>query len=191
MNNYAMPDMPADVPSNKHDEYSKNYQTITKGTNRLFLFAGDQKIEHLQKDFIGPAIDPAAINPEYLFAIASQAPIGVFATHLGLIARYGNKYPAINYLVKLNSKTDCVKTDQKDPLSTTLWSVDDVVQFKKQSGLPIHGIGYTVYVGSEFEHIMLAEAAQAVYQAHSYGLVSVLWMYPGEKPYLMKKMVCL
>ena len=40
------------------------------------------------------------------------------------------------------------------------------------------GIGYTVYLGSEFEHLMLREAAQAIIKAHHHGLICVLWIYP-------------
>ena len=48
----------------------------------------------------------------------------------------------------------------------------------RKRGLNILGVGYTVYSGSEFEGQMLHEAAQAVFQAHQHGLLSVLWMYP-------------
>jgi fructose-bisphosphate aldolase/6-deoxy-5-ketofructose 1-phosphate synthase len=82
------------------------------------------------------------------------------------------------FCYKLNSKTNLVKTAQKDPLSPTLATVDDVVALKESSGLDIKGIGYTIYLGSEYEHIMLAEASKAVFQAHQNGLISVLWIYP-------------
>jgi fructose-bisphosphate aldolase/6-deoxy-5-ketofructose 1-phosphate synthase len=170
--------IPLDVPRQRRAAFEKNFRTITHDTGRLMLFAGDQKVEHLNDDFSGPGIHPDDSNPEHLFRIASTANIGVFATQLGLIARYGNDYPAIPYLVKLNSKTNLVAPKQRDPLSTAWYSVPDVVAFKKQSGLSIHGIGYTVYPGSGYEVGMLHEAAQIVMQAHEHGLVTVLWMYP-------------
>jgi fructose-bisphosphate aldolase/6-deoxy-5-ketofructose 1-phosphate synthase len=80
-----------------------------------------------------------------------------------------------------HSKTNLVKTAQKDPLSPTLSTVDDVTDFKESSGLNILGIGYTVYLGSEYEHIMLSEAAKAVFKAQQNGLISVLWVYPRGK----------
>jgi len=73
------------------------------------LFAGDQKIEHLNDDFYGPGISPEDNDPEHLFRIASSAEIGCFATQMGLLARYGEDYPRVKYLVKLNSKTNVVK----------------------------------------------------------------------------------
>jgi DhnA family fructose-bisphosphate aldolase class Ia len=174
-------EIPADIPAQQEQEYYDNYAAITQNTGKLMLFAGDQKIEHLDADFYGPTIDKEANDPEQLFKIASQGRIGAFATHLGLIARYGKSYKNINYIVKLNGKTNLVPTEQRDPFSKKLWCVDDVVTFKKNSKLPIRGIGYTIYLGSEFEAEMLHQAAQAVWQAHQHGLVTILWMYPRGK----------
>jgi fructose-bisphosphate aldolase/6-deoxy-5-ketofructose 1-phosphate synthase len=170
--------IPGDVPNGSINEFVNNYDLVTHGSGRLMLFAGDQKIEHLNDDFYGEGIHEDDNEPEHLFKIADAAEIGLLATQLGLISMYGGDYPEIPYLVKLNSKTHLVKTAQRDPISPTLMDVEQVVQFKKDSGLEIVGIGYTIYLGSEFEHIMLREAAQAVNKAHQSGLISVLWIYP-------------
>lgn len=175
--------IPADIPENKKALFLENLEVITRNKNRLFIFAADQKIEHLNKDFHGNNIHPDAADPEHLFRIAQEGNIGAFATQFGLIERYGRAYPTINYIVKLNSKTNLIKPKncndhQVDPLSKELWSVHDVVALKSSSHLPIRGIGYTIYLGSEFEQEMLTEAAQAVHQAHQEGLVAILWIYP-------------
>src|SRR5579864_9387764 len=94
--------IPADVPKSAHQTYLAHYAAITKNTGNLFLFAADQKIEHLNTDFYGNTIHPDANSPEHLFKIASQGSIGAFATHIGLIARYGRQYPKIHYIAKLN-----------------------------------------------------------------------------------------
>lgn len=173
--------VPLDVPPERRDDYVDNYLKITKETGRLMLFAGDQKVEHLNKDFYGPEISPDDGDPEHLFRIAKKGRIGVFATQLGLIARYGMDYPDLHYLVKLNSKTDLVKTDQMDPTSRQWVEVDQVADFADDSGLDVLGVGYTIYLGSEREAEMLREAAQIVYRAHRQGLVTVLWIYPRGK----------
>ena len=95
--------VPADVPEEQKAEYIKNFLIATKYTGKLMLFAGDQKIEHMNDDFYGSTdidgkqqiipLDDA--NPDHLFKIANQATIGVFASQFGLIARYGNSYPKI------------------------------------------------------------------------------------------------
>lgn len=173
--------VPSDVPKEKKSEFEKNIRLATHDTGRLMLFAGDQKVEHMNDDFYGEGISPDDADPEHMFKIASKGRIGVFATQLGLVARYGNDYKSIPYLVKLNSKTDLVKKDVSDPRSFSWYDVNEVVQFKKTSGLNIVGVGYTVYSGSQFEGNMLHEAAQAVFKAHQNGLLSVLWMYPRGK----------
>lgn len=173
--------IPADVPAHAEKEYVKNYTAITHGTQNLMLFACDQKMEHLNKDFYGEGIHPDAMQPEHLFTIASKGSIGAFASHVGLISRYAKRYPGINYIAKLNGKTDLVPTKQHDPLSQELWSVDDVIDLKEHSKLNICGVGYTIYIGSEYESTMLAQAAQIITRAHAHGLVTILWIYPRGK----------
>ena len=173
--------VPLDLPKAARENYIKNYLAITQRSGRLMLFAGDQKVEHLNNDFYGQGIHPDDSDPEHLFRIASQANIGVFATQLGLIARYGNSYADVPYLVKLNSKTNLVKTSQSDPFSNQWLDVQQVVDFRDNSGLKILAVGYTVYLGSEFESEMLRQAARIVSNAHQHGLISVLWIYPRGK----------
>jgi class I fructose-bisphosphate aldolase/fructose-bisphosphate aldolase/6-deoxy-5-ketofructose 1-phosphate synthase len=173
--------LPADVPAGKRKEFLNTLEEVTNSTGRLMLFAGDQKVEHLNNDFFGEGIPKDDNDPEHLFKIANSAKISVFATQFGLISRYGLDYPDIPYLVKLNSKTNIIPYDAKDPYSEQWLSVEDVIEFKKYSGLNIKGVGYTVYLGSEHEHSMLKEAANIVHQAHKAGMLAVLWMYPKGK----------
>jgi len=173
--------VPLDVPGGVRQIYVENYLSITKGSGRLMLFAGDQKVEHLNNDFCGEGIHSDDADPEHLFMIADQSKIGVFATQLGLISRYGMDYRHVPYLVKLNSKTNLVKTSQSDPFSNRWFDVQDVVDFRDNSGLNIRAVGYTIYLGSEYEADMLHQASQIVYDAHQYGLITVLWIYPRGK----------
>jgi len=173
--------IPLDVPDEAREEYRRNYTEMTRGSGRLMLFAGDQKMEHLNNDFYGEGVSLDDAEPEHLFRIASESNIGVFATQLGLAARYGKDYADVPYLIKLNSKSNLVKTKQMDPFSNQLIEVGQVVEFKRNTGLKISAVGFTVYLGSEFEAQMLHQAAQIVYEAHRNGLVTVLWIYPRGK----------
>jgi fructose-bisphosphate aldolase/6-deoxy-5-ketofructose 1-phosphate synthase len=170
--------VPLDVPEEARSRYEANYREMTCDRGRLMLFAGDQKIEHLNDDFFGEGIAVDDGDPEHLFRIASSGKIGVFATQMGLIARYGMDYPDVPYLVKLNSKTNLLKSAQADPFSNQLTGVDQVLELRANSGLRVMGVGYTVYLGSEYEDEMLFQAAQVIYDAHKNGLVAVLWVYP-------------
>ncbi len=173
--------VPLDVPRVMRETYIDNYMAITRSSGRLMLFAGDQKLEHLNNDFYGEGIHPDDNSPEHLFKIADQSKIGVFASQLGLIARYGMDYPNVPYLIKVNSKTDLVPTAQDDPVSLQWFDMEQIMDFKENSGLNILGVGFTVYLGSEYETDLLLQAAQLVYNAHLNGLVTVLWMYPRGK----------
>jgi DhnA family fructose-bisphosphate aldolase class Ia len=181
MNNQQPIVVPADVPEKKHDVFIKNYANITRNTGRLFLFSCDQRIEHLNNDFYGPEISPQALHPEHVFRIAAGGNVGAMATHLGLIARYAKQYPDINYIVKLNGTTHLIPSEQQDPISRLLWTVDDVIHFKNNNKLMIPGIGITVYLGSEYESEHLAQASQVITQAHAEGLITIVWMYPRGK----------
>jgi len=86
--------VPLDVPRTMRDAYIDNYMALTRSSGRLMLFAGDQKVEHLNDDFYGGGIHADDNTPEHLFRIADQSKIGVFAAQLGLIARYACPIPA-------------------------------------------------------------------------------------------------
>jgi fructose-bisphosphate aldolase/6-deoxy-5-ketofructose 1-phosphate synthase len=185
--------VPANVPEAMRATYLRNMQRLTHGTGRLMLFAGDQKVEHLNEDFYpfkpDDDITPEDNNPRHLFEIARGAgtSIGCLATQYGLISVYGPQYPELPYLVKLNSKTHLVTVDQADPISTSLVTVDHVVRLREMSGLNIVGVGYTIYLGSEFEHVMLAEAGRLAADAHAAGLPVIFWIYPRGKSLIQKQ----
>ena len=65
--------IPGDVPNGSINEYFINYDVATQGSGRLMLFAGDQKIEHLNGDFYGEGIAEDDNEPEHLFKIADAA----------------------------------------------------------------------------------------------------------------------
>lgn len=178
--------IPVDVMPEAREIYVENYLAATQNTGRLMLFACDQKFEHLNDDFFGEGIDPADNNPEHLFRIASDGVIGVMAAQRGLIARYAADYPDINYLVKMNSKTHLIKTAQDDPYSPQLTSLDAVLAMR-EAGVNIVGLGYTIYLGSEYESTMLAEAGELIAEAHAQGLIVVLWIYPRGKAVVDEK----
>ena len=176
--------VPADVPASARETYVDNYMKATHGTGRLMLFACDQKIEHLNDDFYGEGIALEDAEPEHLFRIGDQGVCGVLAGQRGLIAQYAADYPDINYLVKINSKTHLVKTSasdpakhQDDPYSPQLYDIQTVLDLR-DNGVNVVGVGYTIYLGSEYESQMMAEAGQLIADAHSVGLLVVLWIYP-------------
>ncbi|MFN8558437.1 MAG: aldolase [Dehalococcoidia bacterium] len=184
--------VPANVPEAVRATYLRNMQRLTHGTGRIMLFAGDQKVEHLNEDFFpfkaGENIAPEDNNPRHLLNIARGAgtSIGCLATQYGMISTYGAEFPEVPYVVKMNSKTHLINLSQGDPLSTSWVTLEQVVRLREMSGLNIVGVGYTIYLGSEFENVMLAEAGRLVADAHAAGLPVIYWIYPRGKS-LMKK----
>lgn len=178
--------VPMDVPAESKETYVSNYLKATRETGRLMLFACDQKVEHMNKDFYGEGIDIADCEPEHLFQIGANGVIGVLAGQRGLVARYAADYPELNYLIKMNSKTNLVKTSQEDPYSPQLTDLEAVLQLR-ENGVNVVGLGYTIYLGSEYEATMMAEAGQLIAQAHECGLLVVLWIYPRGKAVTAEK----
>ncbi|WP_248886018.1 aldolase [Acidithiobacillus acidisediminis] len=177
----AQRNAPLGISKTAASRWQENYERMTQGSGHLFLMAGDQKVEHLNDDFVGGQVDAADADPEHLFRIASRAPVGCFATQLGLISQYGRDYPEIPYLLKLNSKTHLLPGAEHDPRSRQWQSMAQVAEFLEHAEVPVVGVGYTIYPGSEFEAEMMTEAAQLIHDAHQLGLVTVIWAYPRGK----------
>lgn len=166
---------PADVPQSKRSTYRANWQLVTKKTGRLLLLAGDQRLEHLNGDFFGPGIDLADNDPEHFFQIAERSAMGAIAVHYGLASWYGAQYRRPAYVIKLNGKSNLLSGD---PISYCLAGVGQSIDLAKKAGFRLAGVGYTIYLGSQYEGRMLAEAAEIIRQAHSHGLLAILWVYP-------------
>src|SRR6266581_2972538 len=115
------------------------------------LLAYDQGFEH------GPSADfnDKNIDPNYILDIAEKYDTG--------------KIPLI---VKLNGKTSLPKGE---PVSTQVCSVEEAVS------LGAKGVGYTIYLGSAHESLMLQEFGEIQEEAHDDGIPAIAWIYPrGE-----------
>lgn len=173
--------VPLTVPKDKKDLYLSNFSKITNGSGRLFLFAADHKIEHLNKDFwdLNVACEKSCPDvPLHLFQIADQANCGAFCVQLGMISRMAAEFPKINYLIKINSKTDINHAQTAEPMSRALCQVADVVRLRDEHGINVCGVGYTIYLGSTHESEMLAEGSRIILDAQREGFITVLWIYP-------------
>jgi len=130
------------------------------------LLAYDQGFEHgTSSDFNDKNIDPA-----YIMDIAEKGDFTGVVLHKGLAEKYYNgKVPLI---VKLNGKTSLPKGE---PVSTMVCSVEEAIR------LGAKGVGYTIYLGSANESVMLEEFGEIQEEAHEEGLPAIAWIYPrGE-----------
>ncbi len=133
---------------------------ITTNGKALFL-AYDQGMEHGPADFDGENIDPS-----YILKIGVEGGFNAIIFQKGVAEKYQTSMPLI---IKLNGKTSLV--EGQDPYSPLLCSVSEAIS------LGALGVGYTIYVGSEFESKMTSEFAQVVREAHEKNIPAIGWMY--------------
>lgn len=138
---------------------------ILKDGKALYL-AYDQGLEH------GPSSDFNIdnVDPDYILKLAEKGKATAVVLHHGLAEKYYQNYRKTTPLIlKLNGKT---KIPRIDPISSQLCSV------KRAIKLGASAVGYTIFVGSPYEHYMLSEFSKIVEEAHDNGLPVVAWMYP-------------
>jgi class I fructose-bisphosphate aldolase len=144
---------------------SVDLSKITKDGKALLL-AYDQGMEHGPTDFNDENVDPQKI-----LEIAESGFFTGVIFQKGIAEKYyspqTNKVPLI---VKLNGKTNLVKDE--DPYSPQVCSVEEAI------GLGASAVGYTIYVGSEFESKMVEEFGRIEQEAEEAGIPVIAWMYP-------------
>lgn len=130
------------------------------------LLAYDQGLEH------GPSKDfnEKCVNPANILEIADKGTFTGIIFQKGVAEKYyDGKVPLI---VKVNGKTSLPKGE---PLATQNCSV------KHAKAIGAKAVGYTIYLGSAHENVMLHEFGQIQEEAHELGLAAIAWVYPrGE-----------
>lgn len=143
-------------------------EKITKNGKALFL-AYDHGMEHGTADF-----DEETIDPEKILKIADSGFYTGLILQKGVAEKYYDKDKyKVPLIVKLNGKTNLLTG--VDPYSPQVCSV------KEALSLGASAVGYTVYVGSEFEARMIAEFAEIEEEAQKNNLPLIGWMYPRGK----------
>lgn len=134
---------------------------------KILLLAYDQGLEHGPTDF-----NEHNADPNFILELAVKSGCSGVVFQKGIADKYykGSIYQDTMPLVlKLNGKTNLVK--DQDPYSPLLCTVDEAVS------LGAKAVGYTIYVGSEFESKMTAEFSEVVRDAHAKSMPVVVWMY--------------
>ncbi|MDG6909611.1 MAG: aldolase [Nitrososphaerota archaeon] len=127
------------------------------------LLAYDQGLEHgPSADFNEKNVDPAAI-----METAARGRFNGVVFQKGVAERfYDGRVPLI---VKLNGKTSLPRGE---PISRQVCSVEQAIS------LGAKGVGYTIYLGSEFESKMFREFGRIQEEAHEKGVPAIAWIYP-------------
>ncbi len=145
-----------------------NLNKITKKGKALFL-AYDQGLEHGPTDF-----DDKNVNPDYIIEISKKGGYTGVVFQKGIAEKYNKeiKKSKIPLIVKLNGKTNLFKGE---PISRQLCTVDEAVK------LGAKAVGYTIYIGSDYEDEMLQEFENIQRQAHAKNIPVITWIYPRGK----------
>ncbi len=145
-----------------------NLEQITRQGKALFL-AYDQGFEHGTADFNDENVDPKKV-----LEIADSGFFTGVILQKGIAEKYyfGQNYK-VPLIVKLNGKTNLVK--DIDPYSPQVCSVAEAISYGAKA------VGYTIYVGSEFESKMTEEFGKIEQEAEEAGLPVIAWMYPRGK----------
>ncbi len=149
-------------------DYEKNLQKLLTKGKAIFL-AYDQGLEHGPTDFNDKNVDPL-----YIIDIAKKGKFNAVIFQKGIAEKYNNeiKKTKIPLIVKLNGKTNLRKGE---PISAQNCSVEEAIK------LGAKAVGYTLYMGSEYEEQMLEQFRGIQEEAHKKGLPVITWIYPRGK----------
>ena len=152
----------------------RNLRKILRKGKAMFL-AYDQGLEHGPTDFNDRNVDPKEI-----IRIAKEGKFTAVIFQKGIAEKYNEEIRAskVPLIVKLNGKTGLVGGD---PVSRQLCTVEEAL------GMGAVAVGYTIYIGSEHESLMLDEFVDIQRVAHNKGLPVIAWIYPRGKSLKGKK----
>jgi class I fructose-bisphosphate aldolase len=133
---------------------------LTNG--RGLILAYDHGIEHGPREF-----DERSVNPSFIMEIASKGGFNGIVFQKGIAESYYDG--TVPLIVKLNGKTELV---EGEPISRQICSVEEAVS------LGAKALGFTVYLGSVHESVMLQELSKIIEESHDRNLPVIVWMYP-------------
>lgn len=142
---------------------------ILKKGKALYL-AYDQGLEH------GPSQDfnDVSVNPKYIIEIGKKGKFQGMVFQKGIAEKYYKEIKAsrIPLILKLNGKTNLF---EGEPIARQLCTVEEAIK------LGASAVGYTIYIGSEYENLMMHEFENIEREAHEKGLPVIVWVYPRGK----------
>jgi class I fructose-bisphosphate aldolase len=147
---------------------------ILKKGKALFL-AYDQGLEHGPTDFNDKNVDP-----NYIIEIAKKGGYTGVVFQKGIARKYNKEIrkSKVPLIVKLNGKTNLFKGE---PIARQLCTVKEAVK------LGADAVGYTIYIGSDYEDEMMQEFTKIQREAHAKGLPVIAWIYPRGRSIKGKK----
>jgi class I fructose-bisphosphate aldolase len=136
---------------------------------KAMFLAYDQGLEHGPIEFNNENVDPLNI-----INIAQKGKFSGIIFQKGIAEKYKReiKKSKVPLIIKLNGKTSLF---DGEPISKQLCTIEEAIS------LGASAVGYTIYIGSEYEPIMMEEFENIERQAHASGLPVIAWIYPRGK----------
>lgn len=148
------------------------------GTGYLSILPVDQGIEHSAGASFAP--NPIYFDPENIVKLAIEGGCNAVASTVGVLGAVARKYAhKIPFIVKINHNELLSYPNTFD--QHLFASVEQAYD------LGAVAIGATIYFGSEESNRQIEEIAAAFEQAHSYGMVTILWCYLRNNAFKTKE----
>jgi len=147
------------------------------GTGYLSILPVDQGIEHSAGASFAP--NPVYFDPENIVKLAIEGGCNAVASTLGVLGSVARKYAhKIPFMVKLNHNELLTYPNKAD--QTRYGSVRQAFEMGATS------VGATIYFGSDQSTRQIDEVSGWFEEAHSYGMVTVLWCYIRNNAFKVK-----
>lgn len=157
----------------------RNLQTLLDhgrlaGTGYLSILPVDQGVEHTAAASFAP--EPAYMDPERIVELAIEGGCNAVASTFGVLGAVARRYAhRIPFIVKINH----------NELLSYPTSHDQVLfgSVRRAFEMGAVAVGATIYWGSPESRRQLQEIAAAFEEAHSLGMVAILWCYPRNSAF--------
>jgi class I fructose-bisphosphate aldolase len=160
----------------------RNFQTLLNhgrlgGTGFVSILPVEQGVEHSAGASFAP--EPAYFDPENICKLALEGGCNAVASTFGVLGIVARKYAhKIPFLVKFNHNEILSYPNTFDQ---TLYGS---VRLAYEMGAI--AVGATIYFGSEESRRQIQEVSEMFEEAHSLGLVTVLWCYTRNNAFKVK-----
>ncbi len=160
----------------------RNFQTILNtgrlaGTGYVSILPVDQGIEHSAGASFAP--NPAYFDPENIVKLAIDGGCNAVASTIGVLGAVARKYAhKIPFLVKFNHNEMLT--------SPNIFKQSYFGSVKQCYEMGALAVGATIYFGSENSREEIAYVSDMFEEAHSYGMVTVLWCYTRSNSFKVK-----
>jgi class I fructose-bisphosphate aldolase len=160
----------------------RNFQTILDhgrlgGTGYVSILPVDQGIEHSAGASFAP--NPAYFDPENIVKLALEGGCNAVASTFGVLGAVARKYAhKIPFVVKFNHNEILSYPNTFDQ---TLYG-----NIRTAYEMGAIAVGATVYFGSEESRRQIEEVAEMFSEAHSLGMVTILWCYTRNNAFKVK-----